>query len=214
MPPALVSVSLCSTDLVRRPAWCGALGQDGRLLVLDCCATLDDARTASEARPPQVAVLDLAGDAAEALAFIGELRARRVAPAVLALGPAEARLILPALQAGAVGYLAYAEATPAQLPEAILAAHAGGAPLSPGVARHVVDFLAQQNRAAATPPILTPRERDVLAQLALGGTYGDVGARLGMAEDTVRAHIRSLYRKLQVNSRAEALSRCSALLAN
>lgn len=61
--------------------------------------------------------------------------------------------------------------------------------------------------------MLTARERDVLTELAGGATYRVVGAQLGIAEDTVRAHVRGLYRKLRVRTRSEALARYLELQA-
>jgi LuxR family maltose regulon positive regulatory protein len=52
---------------------------------------------------------------------------------------------------------------------------------------------------------LTPRERDVLAELALGGSYADVAAALFLSENTVKTHLTSIYRKLGVDRRGEAL---------
>lgn len=116
--------------------------------------------------------------------------------------------LLQAICAGADGYLL--KRTPAhELLDQLRAVVAGGSPLSAGVARAVVDIV-RQLEAAPRPPAhvgFTPREREVLACLVQGMSYKAVAAALEVSIDTVRSHIRAIYRKLQVNNVAEAVSR-------
>jgi DNA-binding NarL/FixJ family response regulator len=120
--------------------------------------------------------------------------------------------LVEAICAGADGYLL--KKTPSdQLLEQLRAVVDGGSPLSAGVARSVVEIVRKLDYAAArTGPApdavtFTPREREVLACLVQGMSYKAVGRVLDISIDTVRSHIRSIYRKLQVNTVAEAVSR-------
>jgi DNA-binding NarL/FixJ family response regulator len=117
----------------------------------------------------------------------------------------DAERVVEALRAGAVGYLEK-DTLPAQVKEALLQVAAGGSPMSPGVARHVVRFFqpapTEQPREA-----LTPREQEVVRAIEDGLSYKLVAKRLFISVDTVRAHIRSVYRKLEVNSKADILRR-------
>jgi DNA-binding NarL/FixJ family response regulator len=116
--------------------------------------------------------------------------------------------LLQAICAGADGYLL--KKTPAQLLEQLRAVVAGGSPLSAGVARAVIDVVRQVEagpRAGASNVGFTPREREVLACLVQGMSYKGVAVLLDISIDTVRSHIRSIYRKLQVNNVAEAVGR-------
>lgn len=109
-----------------------------------------------------------------------------------------------ALRAGAVGYL-LKTAAPATIVEGLEQLVAGGAPMSAGLARRVLAGL----RVPAAPTAggsLTAREVEVLDLLARGFTYGTIGRGLGIAVSTVQAHIKSIYRKLEVGSKAEATS--------
>lgn len=112
--------------------------------------------------------------------------------------------IQAALMAGASGFL-FKRATGDELCRYLNEALTGGAPLTPGVARSVVDLI----RGAEPPPDtpnLAPREHDVLQALVRGRSYKQIAADLGLSIDTIRSYIRTLYRKLGVNSSTEAVS--------
>lgn len=114
--------------------------------------------------------------------------------------------LFEALCAGATGYLVK-EASPAQLATAIKELHAGGSPMSPGIARRVIRALTHRNRPHPGVRLLTERERMVLDELAQGYRYKEIADRLGVSIDTVRSHVRSIYEKLQVRSRTDAVNK-------
>jgi DNA-binding NarL/FixJ family response regulator len=121
-------------------------------------------------------------------------------------------LVLEALCAGACGYLVK-KTPPARLLEAIREAHAGDSPMSSHIARRVVEVL-RVLRAKAVPEAggeenghLTVREREILGGLAAGHTYQTAARSLGISTDTVRFHIRKIYRKLHVHSQSEAVAK-------
>jgi DNA-binding NarL/FixJ family response regulator len=110
--------------------------------------------------------------------------------------------IVGALAAGADGYLLKDQ------PGDLLARHIrqilDGLPaLSPSIARRIMDHF-RKTGPAAPDAELTPRERDVLAQIGRGLRNHEAAAALGISEHTVAAHIKSVYRKLDISSRAEA----------
>lgn len=112
--------------------------------------------------------------------------------------------VVDALRSGACGYL-LKSTPPAKLPDALREAMSGGAPMTPSIARVLVNQLA----GVLPPPSdeassLTPRERDVLGLLAKGLTYADVARGLGISLGTVQSHVRSIYGKLEIASKAEA----------
>lgn len=106
-----------------------------------------------------------------------------------------------ALRAGAGGYL-LKEASPVQLADAVLQVHAGGAPMSPSIARRVLREFRDTTGVAENP--LTGRETDVLRLLARGASYPEIGTMLDISLSTVQFHIRGIYRKLEVDTKAEA----------
>ncbi|MGI4871950.1 MAG: LuxR C-terminal-related transcriptional regulator [Janthinobacterium lividum] len=120
----------------------------------------------------------------------------------------EAGRVFAALQAGAVGYLLKNTPLPL-LKESLLQVAAGGSPMSPGVARQVVQAfqrLAQPAPAQPAPEVLTARELEVVRGIEDGLSYQLVADRLFISLDTVRNHIRAVYRKLHINSRAELMA--------
>lgn len=110
--------------------------------------------------------------------------------------------VFPALAAGASGYL-LKRTPPAKLLEAIEEVHQQGSPMSPPIARMVVQTFSQRDTGATEP--LTEREETVLRQLAKGWRYKEIASDLGVGVETVHTHIRHIYRKLHVTSRTEAV---------
>ena len=112
--------------------------------------------------------------------------------------------IFQALAAGATGYL-LKRATREQLLGAIADVRRGGSPMSASIARKVVQSFQQQ--AAPQEKALTPREQEVLSLLARGMLYKEIAAKLDSSVYTVNAHVRRIYEKLHVNTRAQAIAK-------
>jgi DNA-binding NarL/FixJ family response regulator len=116
-------------------------------------------------------------------------------------------LVFEALCAGACGYL-LKNTPPARLLEAIKEAHEGGSPMSPDVARKVVELFQQKGLfSASSSSVLTAREREILNALAQGNNYQAIAKASFISVSTVRFHIRNIYRKLHVHSQAEAVAK-------
>lgn len=107
---------------------------------------------------------------------------------------------------GAAGYL-LKKTPPARLLEAIQEAREGGSPMSPEIARKVVALFRKTPRPEPMDQALTPRELQLLALLAEGHGYAEAAELLGISENTVRNYIRSIYEKLHVHSKSEAVSK-------
>lgn len=151
-----------------------------------------------------VALIDLRLGDQDATPLITACRENGAQALVLsALG--DEHSVVAAIEAGASGYVAK-DAPIAQLADAIQQVVAGGAPVSPSVARHLLRTL--RDRPSPAPPGddgLSPREREVLQALASGYTYKEVAQQCGISYHTVVDYVRSLYRKLEVHSRTEAV---------
>jgi DNA-binding NarL/FixJ family response regulator len=116
------------------------------------------------------------------------------------------RNIFRAIQAGADGYL-LKKTPPARLLQAIEEAAAGGMPMTPFVARQAVAMLKRHVPSEMETVQFTPRESEILALLTDGLNYIVIGERLFISLDTVRNHIRHIYEKLQVHTKAEAVAK-------
>lgn len=110
--------------------------------------------------------------------------------------------VFAALCAGAAGYLVK-ETPPVQLLEAIRECHAGGSPMSAAIARRVVASF----RRPVDTSLLSERETEVLRLLCAGANYKSIAEGIFVSSNTVKAHIKNIYRKLEVHTRAEAVIR-------
>ncbi|TVQ16080.1 MAG: DNA-binding response regulator [Bacteroidetes bacterium] len=112
--------------------------------------------------------------------------------------------VLNAIKAGASGYLLKKHIS-ARLFDAIDEVMRGGAPLSPAVARLVLQSM--HKPADDNPYKLTQREKEILLSLSQGNSYKMIAADFGISIDTVRTHIKKIYEKLHVHSQTEAVSK-------
>lgn len=114
--------------------------------------------------------------------------------------------VLDAIVAGASGYLLKKHISD-KLMNAIKEVMEGGAPMSPGIARMVIESMQQKQAADSNKYQLTQREKEILASLSKGNSFKMIGADLEISIDTVRTHIKRIYEKLQVHSQTEAVSK-------
>ncbi len=161
-------------------------------------ATCSDARRELAAQRFDAALVDLGlpdGDGIELVEF-----AVGGGTPVLVFTVFDGTTIDRAMEAGARGYVLKDE-QPAELASALAAVAAGSAFLSPSAAERV---LRRTRTHTAPPENLTQREVELLAALARGLTYSDAAESLGVAHGTVQTYVKTLYRKLDVTSKAEA----------
>ena len=122
--------------------------------------------------------------------------------------------VYDALAAGASGYLLKADA-PRQIGPSLRVLRDGGSPISPRIARRLIEDFRERGPAKARPaeePVrLTPREQEVVELFSRGATYSEVAKALDVTVNTVRQHVRGLYDKLHVCSKAEAVARAMSL---
>jgi DNA-binding NarL/FixJ family response regulator len=180
--------------------------QDG----IDVVGEAADGEAALEqaaALAPDVILMDLVMPVRDGIGAMQELRARSATARVIVLTSfTDDERIMPAIQAGAAGYL-LKNVQPAELARAVRAAHAGEALLDPAVAARLVEAVVQQRAAAAgAPPApeLTPREHEVLELIVGGMANKRIALELGLSEKTVKAHVGHLLAKLGVADRTQA----------
>lgn len=114
--------------------------------------------------------------------------------------------IFNSLCAGASGYLLKHTSLP-EIKNSILNLLEGGAPMSPQIARKVINHFQDQQPKKNSDSDLTPREHDIVNGLVDGLSYKMIADRYDISIDTVRAHIRNIYKKLHVNSKAEVIAK-------
>lgn len=114
--------------------------------------------------------------------------------------------IFTSLCNGATGYV-LKKTPPAKLFQALRDARDGGAPLSPEIARRVVDLFRRMRPQELASEALTATEVRLLALLAEGHSYQSAAERMTISINTVRDHVRSIYEKLHVHSKSAAVSK-------
>jgi DNA-binding NarL/FixJ family response regulator len=172
-------------------------------------ATLSEARASLTARVPRVLLTDLQLPDGHGVELIREVRQRHPDTEIMvisALGDEET--VISAITVGATGYI-LKDAFPSDIAATVRDLVAGHSPISASIAR----FIVRRTQAQAEPPRgpdldtakLTPREIDILWGIAKGFSYAEIATHLGMSRQTVPGHIKSIYRKLEVHTRGEAV---------
>ncbi len=157
--------------------------------------------------PPRVALVDIGLPGMSGIEGVRILRERHpsIAPVLLTVYKGDDR-IFEAVCAGACGYL-LKTTPPARLLEAVTEIAGGGAVMSPEVAMRVVELF-RKTRAPEHPSArLSPQELRLLKLLTDGHQNKTAAAELGISVHTVSFHLRSIYDKLHVHSRSEAVAR-------
>ena len=161
--------------------------------------------------PPAVALLDIGLPGMSGIAGIEPLKARY--PDVLVLMITvhdDDERIFEAMCAGACGYL-LKKTPPEKLVESVREVVAGGAPMSPEIARRVVHLFRKFQPPERAEYHLTPHELRLLGMLVDGHNYKTAAAELGVTVHAVSFHMRHVYEKLRVHSKSEAVSRALRL---
>jgi DNA-binding NarL/FixJ family response regulator len=172
-------------------------------------ATLSEARASLDKRAPRVLLTDLQLPDGHGIELIREMRRRSPDTEIMvisALGDEET--VVSAITVGATGYI-LKDAFPTDIAATVRELVAGHSPISASIARFIVRRT--QSRAEPAPGMelntakLTPREIDILWGIAKGFSYAEIADNLGMSRQTVPGHIKSIYRKLEVHTRGEAV---------
>ncbi|GAA1005605.1 DNA-binding response regulator [Acrocarpospora pleiomorpha] len=193
------------------------LSRDPELQVVAACADLPELLAAVETHQPDVVVTDVRmppTSSDEGIQAATKLRASRPSTGVVVLSqyaePSYATMLLAGGSAGRAYLLKERVGEPGQLVEAVRAVARGGSVIDPIV---VEGILADSMKRRASPlATLTPRERDVLAQIAQGKSNAAVGETLYLSEKSVEKHISVLFAKLGLESTPEVNRRVLAVL--
>lgn len=180
--------------------------QDGFEIVGEA-ADGEEALDRAEELEPDVILMDLVMPKRDGVSAMQELKQRggrgSKSRVIVLTSFLDDDRLLPALEAGAAGYL-LKNSQPAELARAVRAAHAGEAIIDPTVAARLVHALSERPPAVAGLDDLTPRERDVLALIAQGRSNKRIALELGISEKTVKTHVGHVLAKLDVTDRTQA----------
>lgn len=204
-------MSLPSTALVledqaeTREHLLGALSEAFPGVVAKGAADLAEARSFLDAGAPDLALVDLGLPDGRGVDFLRDLadRSGGATRSVVVTIYADDHHLFDAIAAGAGGYL-LKDMGRDELVRYLRRLEAGETPLSPAVARRMLDYFRKPQMAAEPEAALTPRETEVLRLIGRGLRSGEAAKVMGVTELTVAGYVKAIYRKLNICSRAEA----------
>jgi DNA-binding NarL/FixJ family response regulator len=183
------------------------LGISAGFTLAAACAQTEEALSVLPEAKPDVVLVDVNLPGRSGIACVAELRDRLPEAALLMLTIEQnSRKLIDSIEAGADGYLV--KTTPSlRLLECIQEAHAGGSPLSSGMARMLVQRFRSKEIVHQPERKLSGREEQILKLLASGLRAKEVSEQIDLSVHTVRAVVRTIYRKLQARSVPEAVAK-------
>jgi len=200
-----ITVALVEDDAGTRENLVAVLESSPRLKCLAGYASAEQALRELPARPPDVVLMDINLPGMNGIECVGKLKAALPKVQILMLTTYEdSKLIFDSLRSGASGYL-LKNMAPAEVVLAVEQVSAGGSPMSMHIARKVVNFFQQIKKTPSDIDVLSKREQEILALLAKGYLYKEIADQLGITVGTVRVHLHTVYEKLHVSSRTEAV---------
>jgi DNA-binding NarL/FixJ family response regulator len=202
----LIRVALVEDKRVIREGLGEILGRSDGLECVGAYASVEQALPGLERAPCDVLLLDIHLPGMSGVEGVRAVRERFPKTRVLMLTVYdEEEKVFDSIRNGASGYL-LKKTPPRQIAEAVRQAVEGGSPLSPEVARRMVEHFRRSGAAPEPDGRLTDQERELLRLLSEGHSYAAAAERLGISINTVRDHVRSLYAKLHVHSKSQAVS--------
>jgi DNA-binding NarL/FixJ family response regulator len=202
--PGVIKVLIADDHPVVRQGLRTFLGIQDDIEVVGEAEDGASAVTLAESLDPDIVLMDLKMPGADGLAALTELRARGVKARVLVLTSVTERgHVLPAVQAGAAGYL-YKDVDPQALVQAIRAVNDGHVLFAPDAAEAMLRDGSAERDDDRGLAALTEREREVLVHIARGRSNREIARALVVSEKTVKTHVSNLLMKLGVQDRTQA----------
>lgn len=190
-----------------RESLCNLITFSKDLLLLGNYARVQKVATQIEELRPDVILMDIDMPGMNGIDAVKQIRTFNQQVQIIMLTVFDDnRHVLDAICAGASGYLLKKHISD-HLLNAIAQVLQGEAPMSPGIARMVIQSMQQSTKPAINNYNLTQREKEILSNLSKGNSYKLIAADLFISIDTVRTHIKNIYEKLQVHSQTEAVSK-------
>jgi DNA-binding NarL/FixJ family response regulator len=205
MPDRRIKVSIVEDDRGTREKLMAVLGCAPSLQCLAAYPHSEEALRGIPGELPDVVLMDINLPEVSGIQCVAQLKAKLPKVQVLMLTAYEdSKLIFDSLRAGAAGYL-LKNMAPAEIVQAVEQVYAGGSPMSMAIARKVVSHFQQIMQPSSEVDRLSKREQEILRLLAKGYLYKEIADQLGITPGTVRVHLHTIYEKLHVQSRTQAV---------
>jgi DNA-binding NarL/FixJ family response regulator len=190
-----------------RESWVKLLSSFSDFRCVGQCASGEEALRVVAQLKPDVVLMDIFLPRMSGIECTARLKTiLPKTPIVILTTSDDDEIVFRALEAGADGYL-LKRTKPAELRSALLDALSGGAPMTSEIARRVVESFRQKGRSRDDSVSLTAREEETLLLLTKGYSNKEIADKLNLSVETVRSHLKHIYEKMHVRSRAEAVAR-------
>jgi DNA-binding NarL/FixJ family response regulator len=200
-----IRISVVEDQRATREGLVALIGTAPDLEVVGQFGSMEEALRSVESTPPDVLLADIGLPGISGVEGVRRIHQRFLdLPILMLTVHGDDDSVFAAVCAGACGYL-LKETEPGRLLECIREVYAGGAPMSPEIARKVVVTFRGLVPGGKHDPVLSTRQNEILQLLAQGHSYKSCANLLEVSVDTIRFHVRNIYERLHVNSRAEAV---------
>lgn len=186
-----------------------AISDHKKLNLVAAAATCAEANAVLDEGAPDVLLTDLGLPDGDGLDLIRRVAANNTKTEIMVITVfGDEKHVLSAIEAGASGYL-LKDSSSDYIGDSIVQMINGQSPVSPAIARHLLrrfrSIQSVASEAAKDAPKLTPREQDILQFVAKGFSFSEVANLVSISPHTVTHHVKNIYKKLSVCSRAEAV---------
>lgn len=201
----MIKIAIIEDNIFARTAWETALSSEEDFVVLESFGSCEDAIESESIKKSDVILLDIGLPGISGIEGSEILSSINNKALIIMISiQDDNKSIFGSLQAGAIGYL-HKSVSPEELIDAIRLAVKGGSPMTPQIARKVLKSF-HKFKPKLTEDNLTEKETAILDLLAEGKSYRKIADEMFLSVDGVKYHIRSIYEKLHVHSRAEAVN--------
>ncbi|MBN1886524.1 MAG: response regulator transcription factor [Thermoflexales bacterium] len=199
-----IRVLVVDDHTIVRKGVCALLAEIEGLEVVGEAADGQAAIAQAETLRPDVILMDLDMPKLDGIEATRQIKASQAESRILVMTSfATDDKVLPAIKAGALGYL-LKESAPEDLVQAIRQIHRGESSLHPAIARKILQEIAAPGHRPPTPNPLTERETEVLRMVAQGLSNQDIARKLNIGDPTVRSHVSNIMSKLYLENRTQA----------
>jgi DNA-binding NarL/FixJ family response regulator len=203
-PP--IRVALVEDQRDTRESWTRLISSFPDFTCFLTCASAEEALRVIPEEKPDVILMDVFLPRMSGIECTSRLKGLLPdTPIVMLTASDEDEILFLALESGADGYL-LKRTKPMELREALLDVLSGGAPMTSEIARHVVASFRRKGGGVDPSISLTAREEETLVLLTNGYSNKEIADHLGLSIETVRSHLKNIYTKMHVRSRAEAVA--------
>lgn len=203
-PP--LRVALVEDQQDTRDSWSRLISSFPDFTCVLTCSSAEEALRLIPQEKPDVVLMDVFLPRMSGIECTAKLKAiQPETPIVMLTASDEDEILFLALESGADGYL-LKRTKPADLRAALLDVMNGGAPMTSEIARHVVASFRRRGSGLDPAISLSTREEETLVLLTKGYSNKEIAEQLGLSTETVRSHLKNIYTKMHVRSRAEAVA--------